>query len=264
MHEHGKTLVVELAHPPVNSWSDAFVADLDTVLAEVERGPHRAVVITGAGKHFSAGGDMERFQQVTDLPSAADFLRVVCAVMERVAALPMPTIAAIKGAALGGGLELALACDIRVATPRARLGLPEAGLGVLAGAGGTQRLARLVGPGRAKAMMFTADPVSGEEAHRIGLVEVLADDEDPLPPALALAERIAAASPRSVRNVKRSVDEGLGLDLDTALRLERDLWLDLIPQGDLHEGVAAFGERRPPEFPDVTTTTDPTHHRRTT
>ena len=179
-----------------------------------------------------------------------------------VAALPMPTIAAIKGAALGGGLELALSCDVRVATAGARLGLPETSLGVLAGASGTQRLARLVGPGQAKAMMFSAEPVSGEEAHRIGLVETLTRDEDPLPSALDLARRIAANSPRAVRNVKRSVDEGLGLELGTALRLERDLWLDLIPQGDLHEGVAALQGRRTPEFPDVTTTTHPTHHRR--
>lgn len=263
VQEHDHALVLELAHPPVNSWSDDFVADLDAALARIEGGPHRAVIIASGGKHFSAGGDLDRFHRVTDLPSAADFLHDVCAVMERVAALPMPTIAAIKGAALGGGLELALSCDVRVATATSRLGLPETSLGVLPGASGTQRLARLVGPGRAKAMMFSAEPVTGEEAHRIGLVETLTQDDDPLPTALDLAHRIAANSPRAVRNVKRSVDEGLGLELGTALRLERDLWLDLIPQGDLHEGVAAFVERRTPQFPDVTTTTDPTHHRRT-
>lgn len=249
--ERDRTAVVELANPPVNAWSDEFVEDLRSVLDTVAAGPYRSVVLVGEGKHFSAGGDFDRFQQVTDLESATSFLADVCALIEQVAAMPMPVIAAITGTALGGGLELALACDVRVAAPGATLGLPEARWGLLAGAGGTQRLSRLVGPGRAKAMMFSAQPVDGVEAHRIGLVEVLADGDDPLPAALELAAQIAVNGPRSVRNIKRSVDEGIAHDLGTALRLERELWLDLVPHGDLREGIASFYDRRPPTYPDV-------------
>ncbi|TDD90559.1 enoyl-CoA hydratase [Saccharopolyspora karakumensis] len=249
--DHDTTTVVELNNPPVNSWSDELVTDFNVVLDRIETGPHRSVVITGAGNHFSAGGDFDRFQQVTELESAAVFLNSVCALMERVATLPMPVIAAIQGTALGGGLELALACDVRVASVEARLGQPETRWGLLAGAGGTQRLARLVGPGRAKAMMFSAQPVTGAEAHSIGLVEFLVEGACPLQRAMELGEQIAVNSPRAVRNVKRSVDEGLARDLTTALRLERELWLELIPHGDLREGIASFFERRPPHYPDV-------------
>lgn len=248
---HGeKILVLRMQSPPVNAWTDPFVDAMEHALTELEGSQARVVVVTGSGRHFSAGGDFHRFQEITDETTARVFVERVQGLMDRVAALPMPVIAAVNGTALGGGCELALACDIRVAGPRAKLGQPEVRWGILAGAGGTQRLSRLVGPGVSKLLQYTAQPVGAEEALRIGLVEVVSDDDDPLAHALEIAEQIAANSPRAIRSVKQCVDRGLGMDLPAGLELERELWIDLIPDGDLQEGAAAFFDNRDPVYPD--------------
>lgn len=243
------TVVVRLQNPPVNAWTAAFTDAMETALVQVRRDPGRAVVLTGQGRHFSAGGDIAGFTGMTDLAHARQFVARAQGLMDQVAQLPVPVIAAINGTALGGGLELALACDIRIATPEASLGLPETRWGILAGAGGTQRLARLVGPGAAKLMMFTARPVSGRQALALGLVDRVS--ADPVAEALELADAIAVNSPRAVRHVKRCVDEGLDLPLVDGLSLERRLWADLIPHGDLQEGARAFFGRREPSYPDL-------------
>lgn len=248
---HGeKILVLQMQSPPVNAWTDPLVDAMDAALTELEGSAARVVVVTGSGRHFSAGGDFHRFQEITDEPTAREFVERVQGLMGRVAALPMPVIAAVNGTALGGGCELALACDIRVAGPRAKLGQPEVRWGILAGAGGTQRLSRLVGPGMSKLMQYTAQPVDAAEALRIGLIEVVSDDDDPLPRALEIAEQIAINSPRAIRSVKQCVDRGLDVDLPAGLELERELWIDLIPDGDLQEGAAAFFAERDPVYPD--------------
>ncbi len=246
--ERGPIVVVQMTNPPVNAWTDALVGDFERIVEDLNATSKRAVVITGQGRHFSAGGDFHRFQQIRNEDDASAFVTRVQALMDQVAAIPVPVIAAINGTALGGGLELALACDIRVAARDAALGLPETRWGILAGAGGTQRLARLIGPGAAKRLMYTAEPVTGDEALRLGLVEAVADD--PLAAALDIAEQVARNSPRAVRHVKRCVDEGLDHDLATGLRIERDLWIELIPSGDLAEGAAAFFGRRQPVYAD--------------
>lgn len=242
--------LVRLQSPPVNAWTDEFIAAVEEALLPLEQTRARAVVVTGFGRYFSAGGDFERFQHITDVQSARSFVVQVQGLMDRIAAIPVPVVAAINGAALGGGLELALACDLRVAGASVTLGLPESRWGILAGAGGTQRLARLVGPGAAKRMMYTAKPVGAAEAFRIGLVDQVSENDDPLDDALELAAQIAANSPRAIRSIKRCVDEGLNQSLDEGLRVERELWIDLIPDGDLQEGAAAFFERRPPRYGD--------------
>lgn len=243
-------LLIRLQNPPVNAWTDALVDALEQVAKDLADTRARAIVITGTGRYFSAGGDFHRFQQITDEPTARAFVTRVQTLMDKIAAIPAPIIAAINGPALGGGLEIALACDLRIAGASAILGLPETRWGILAGAGGTQRLARLIGPGAAKLLMYTAQPVSAAEAFRLGLVEQVSTTDDPLEDALALAARIAGNSPRAIRSVKRCVDEGLNLPMTEALSLERDLWIDLIPNGDLQEGAAAFFDRRPPTYPD--------------
>lgn len=242
-------LVVRLQNEPVNAWTDAFVDAVEQVTDDLAATRARAVVITGTGRYFSAGGDFHRFQQITDEPTARAFVTRVQALMDKVAAIPAPVIAAINGPALGGGLEIALACDLRVAGASAVLGLPETRWGILAGAGGTQRLARLIGPGAAKLLMYTAQPVTAAEALRLGLVDQVSTNDDPLEDALTLAAQIASNSPRAIRSVKRCVDEGLNLPLAEALSLERELWIDLIPDGDLQEGAVAFFDRRPPKYP---------------
>ncbi|HMT51277.1 enoyl-CoA hydratase/isomerase family protein [uncultured Dietzia sp.] len=246
----GQIVVLRMQNPPVNAWTDEFVEAMEEALVRLEASTARAVVITGAGRHFSAGGDFHRFQTITDAATAREFVERVQGFMDRVAALPMPVIAAVSGTALGGGCELAMACDVRVAGPRARMGLPEVRWGVLAGAGGTQRLSRLVGPGMAKRMMYTAEPVDAVTALRIGLVEEVSDDDDPLPLALELAQKMAANSPRAIRAVKQCVDRGLDMGLADGLELERELWIELIPGGDLQEGAAAFFDQRDPRYPD--------------
>jgi len=240
---------VVLDSPPVNMLGVELVAALSSVVDDLRTTSARAVVITGVDGRFSAGGDLSRFATVRDRPAAERFVREAQDLFDRVAEIPAPTIAAIHGYALGGGLELALACDIRVAAPDALLGLPEARWGLLAGAGGTQRLARAVGPGAAKLLMCTAAPVDGHEALRLHLVDRIADD--PVAEALSIARQIAGNSPAAVRRIKRCVDEGLELPLVEALEREAEHWADLIPIGDYLEGGAAFFERRAPRYPDV-------------
>lgn len=242
--------VLRMQSPPVNAWTDPFVDAMEAAVGELESSTARAVVITGTGRHFSAGGDFHRFQTITDEATAREFVERVQGLMDRVAALPMPVIAAVNGTALGGGCELALACDLRVAGARAKLGQPEVRWGILAGAGGTQRLSRLVGPGMSKLMMYTAQPVNAAEALRIGLVEAVAEGDDPLPLALELAAQIAVNSPRAIRSVKQCVDRGLDVGLEAGLELERELWIGLIPDGDLQEGAAAFFDGRDPVYRD--------------
>ena len=248
---HGEHVtLLRMQSPPVNAWTDPFVEAMEAAVSELEASTTRVVVITGTGKHFSAGGDFHRFQKITDEATAREFVERVQGLMDRVAALRMPVIAAVNGTALGGGCELALACDIRVAGPRAKMGQPEVRWGILAGAGGTQRLSRLVGPGMSKLMQYTAQPVDAAEALRIGLVEAVSEDDDPLGLALEIADQITVNSPRAIRSVKQCVDRSLDLDLPVGLELERELWIGLIPEGDLTEGAAAFFDKRDPVYPD--------------
>jgi len=249
-HEHG-IAVVTIDSPPANAMSSELRRDFDAVLDVLERGSVRSAIITGTGRYFQAGGDMNQFLEINSRDEALRFVQSAQTFMDRIAALPFPTIAALNGYALGGGLEIALACDLRIAARTATLGLPEVRYGLLAGAGGTQRLARLVGPGRAKLMMYTGRHIGAEEALAIGLVEAVVDAENLLAESLQLAAEIATNSPVAVRGVKRCVDQGLELPLEQALSLERRCWAELIPYGDYREGVRAWFEERQPSYPDV-------------
>jgi len=240
---------VTMDSPPVNAFTDALHRDFVRVLDELAGRQVRSAVITGTGSSFQAGGDMNRFLEIETVEDGTAFVEMIQGFMNRIAALPFPTLAAVNGYALGGGLEIALACDIRIASRTATLGLPEVRYGILAGAGGTQRLSRLVGPGQAKLLMFTGRRIGAEEALSIGLVDAVVDADRLLPESLALAAEIAANSPVAVRQVKRCVDEGLDLPLEEGLALERRYWAELIPHGDYLEGVRAWFEKRKPTFP---------------
>lgn len=239
---------VTMDSPPVNAFTDDLHRDFVEVLDALAGRQVRAAVITGTGASFQAGGDMNRFLEIETVEDARVFVEMVQGFMDRIAALPFPTIAALNGYALGGGLEIALACDIRIASRTATLGLPEVRYGILAGAGGTQRLSRLVGAGRAKLLMYTGRRIGAEEALSIGLVEAVVEPEQLLPESLKLAAEIASNSPIAVRHVKRCVDEGLQLPLEDGLALERRYWAELIPHGDYLEGVRAWFEKRKPRF----------------
>jgi enoyl-CoA hydratase len=207
----------------------------------------RVVILTGAGdRAFVAGADIGEFAERSPLEQRATMEGR--RVFEVLADHPKPTIAAINGYALGGGCELALACDLRIAARSARLGQPEVALGLLPGGGGTQRLPRLVGLGRALRMILTGDLLDAEEAARIGLVDEVVDDDALAGRARAVATRIAAHSPVAVKLIKQAVRAAAELPLSAGLALERELFITAFASEDRAEGVAAFLEKRTPAF----------------
>lgn len=207
----------------------------------------RVVILTGAGpKAFVAGADINEFEG----RSPVDQFRVMAqhTVFEAVDRFPKPVIAAINGFCLGGGLELAMTCDIRIAAVKAKLGQPEVNLGIMPGGGGTQRLPRLVGMGQAFKMLYTGELVSAETAHEMGLVDEVVPDEELSERAKALAASIAEKSPVALQMIKEAVRASVRTPLDEGLRHERTLFGLLFSSDDKREGVQAFLEKRPPEF----------------
>lgn len=208
----------------------------------------RVVIVTGAGdKAFCAGADLKERARMSaeDVHAFHEGLRRALRGIEEA---PQPFIAAVNGAALGGGLELALACDLRIASDAAQLGLPEVSLGIIPGGGGTQRLARLVGVARAKDLVLTARRFGAAEALAMGLVCQLAPPQRLLGDALALAERLARNAPVSLRQAKRAIDRGFHLPLEAALELENRLYQDCLRTKDRVEALRAFAEKRAPVF----------------
>lgn len=232
-----------------NAISMAMLRELDAL---VERGGRdrglRCVVLTGAGeKAFCAGADLKERAGM----SAEDvhaFHALLRRALDGIEAAPQVFVAAMNGAALGGGLELALACDLRVAADTAQLGLPEVSLGIIPGGGGTQRLPRLVGVGRAKELVLTGRRVGAAEALAMGLVSQVAPARQLLAEALAVAERVARNAPVSLRQAKRAIDGGLGLPLSEGLALENRLYQDCLATRDRQEALRAFAEKRSPIF----------------
>ena len=241
--------ILVLNHPPVNALGTRLLADLDRRIGELAADPKvRAVVLTGEGQYFSAGADVKEMATL-DLASAPEIARKGLAIYGRLAALPAPVIAAINGLALGGGLELALACDLRIAGESAKLGAPEVTLGLIPAYGGTQRLPRLVGVAKAKELIFTGAMISAAEALKIGLVNKTVPAGQELRAARDLAHTIAQRAPKAVQAAKRSIVEGLGLPLAQGLENETRLFETAVMSSeDLGEGIAAFVERRPPKF----------------
>jgi len=231
----------------LNALNRATLEALDDAIGGLDQANVRAVIVTGTGeKAFVAGADVAEMAGLTR-PEAAEFSRLGNAVFRRLETLPQPVIAAVNGYALGGGCELALACDIRLASTRAQFAQPEVGLGIPAGFGGTQRLARLIGPGLAKEMLYSAGRVSAERALAIGLVNAVYEPEALLPAARDLAARIARQAPRAVRVTKAALDRGLQLDLDSGLALESELFAQCFETADQREAMRAFTEKRPAE-----------------
>jgi enoyl-CoA hydratase len=245
----GTVALVELDNPPLNLVTEAMTRRLGDALDRVAADAGvRAVVVTGAGERaFCAGSDVKEFQALAGRVAEGKLL-LEKLVYRKLADLPAPTIAAIEGDALGGGLELALCCDLRVASARARLGMPEVRLGVIPGSGGTQRLPRVVGPARAKEMILVADLLGAAAAERIGLVNSVVPAGEALGAATAIAERIATRGPLAVREAKRLIDLAGDVDLDAGLAAELDASERVFASTDMLEGARAFFEKRPPNF----------------
>lgn len=220
---------------------DALIAAIDQVATA------RVLLIRGTGRAFCAGADLKERAAMSQ-PQRIAHNRAINRAIDSLEALPMPTIAVLNGLALGGGLELALGCDLRFAAASATLGLTEARVGAIPGAGGTQRLPRLIGPARALKMMLPGEPVDAATAERWDLVQALAPDDELDAMTLAYAQQVAARSPRAARTLKRVVRQGMAQPLDEALQTERAAIQDILVSADYAEGLAAFAERRPPVF----------------
>ena len=205
------------------------------------------VVLTGAGRSFVAGADIAEMSVLSPIEAKA-FAQKGQRVFDHIELMPKPVIAAVNGFALGGGTELAMSCDIRIASEKAKFGQPEVGLGVTPGFGGTQRLPRLVGRGDAKMLIYTGDIIGAEEALRIGLVQKVVPPEELMDTVMALAKNIAAKGQVSVRLSKEMVDRGMDVDLRAGLEIEAEGFALCFSTEDQTEGMSAFLEKRKPDF----------------
>jgi enoyl-CoA hydratase len=243
------TAIVVINRPPVNALNTALMNELGDVFEEIGRiADVRAVILTGAGSRvFVAGADVNDvlgFGRTEGEDFSAQGQRII----NKIAHFHRPVICAVNGLALGGGCELAMACDIRIMSEKASLGQPEAGLGVMPGAGGTQRMPRLVSPGMAKLLLFTGDSLSAQEALQIGLVEKVVPHDQVLNAAKEMADKIASKGPEAIRLIKCAINEGLDLPLSDALKLEGMLFGKVCSTEDKKEGITAFLEKRAPQY----------------
>lgn len=247
--ESGATTTIRLQNPPLNLVTVELTKVLDATLAAIEADRDvRCVIVTGTGERaFCAGSDVKEFESLRGRVGEGKLL-LEKAVYRRLAKLPVPTIAAIQADALGGGLELALCCDLRVADERAKLGLPEVRLGVMPGSGGTQRLPRIVGQARAKEMILLGELLDANRAMEIGLVNRVAPAGGALDLAGEMAGTIASRGPIAVREAKRAIDIAGDTSLDEGFAAELDASERVFASQDMLEGARAFFEKRPPEF----------------
>lgn len=246
----GRVAIVTIDRPTVlNALNDETVAELDHCFTSIGGDKDvLCVILTGGGeKSFVAGADIGELA-VCDVVSG----RAKCdrgqSLLKKIETLPQPVIAAINGFALGGGCEIAMACDIRLASEKAKIGQPEVNLGIIPGYGGTQRLARLVGRGKAKQMILTGDHIVAAEAYRIGLVDEVYPPEELLPKAKEMAQKIASKGPLAIKAAKEAINLGLDVDLDSGCEHEAVLFAGICASEDKTEGTKAFLEKRKAEF----------------
>ncbi len=228
----------------LNALNGDVLNDLEQAVDAIDENTTRCVIITGAGqKAFVAGADIAAMSSMTKEEGRA-FSAKGNAVFRRIEKLPVPVIAAVNGFALGGGCELSLSCDIRLASENALFGQPEAGLGITPGFGGTQRLARTIGVGKAKEMIYACRNVKAPEALQIGLVNAVYPADQLMEEAMKLAERIAGNAPIAVRQCKKAINLGLQLDIDSAIALEPELFGACCDTQDQKNAMSAFCEKR--------------------
>lgn len=240
----GRVAVLTINRPKaLNALNSAVLDEINEALDAVDVDVIRAIIITGAGeKSFVAGADIGEMSTLTKAEGEA-FGKKGNDVFRKIETLPIPVIAAINGFALGGGCEISMACDIRICSENAVFGQPEVGLGITPGFGGTQRLARTVGVGMAKQMIFTGRNIKAAEALRIGLVNAVYPLEELMPAAKKMASIIASNAPIAVRNCKKAINEGLQVDIDEAVVIEEKLFGDCFETEDQKYGMAFFLDR---------------------
>ena len=244
---------ITIDHPPANAFNRQVVEELDAAFDEVTANEEvKAIIITGAGQFFIAGADINEIYAVKDKPEEAKaFIERGKELFNKIEASRKPVIAAINGRfCLGGGTELAMACHIRIAEAGVRIGQPEINLGIMPGWGGTQRLPRLVGKGKALEMLLTGDHITAQEAYRIGLVNKVVPVGQVIREAKGVAKRIASKSALPIAAIIEAVNEGLEKDLRSGLEVETRQFLSLQGSEDMEEGLKAFLEKRKPVFKD--------------
>ncbi|WP_227937886.1 enoyl-CoA hydratase [Alkalihalobacillus deserti] len=232
-----------------NALSLQLLRELNDFLSSIEEDQSvRVVIFTGANDHvFCAGADLKERKKMNE-QEVRFALQKNKMIINRIAALKQPTLAAMNGTALGGGLELALACDIRIGSLLGHYGLTETSLAIIPGAGGTQRLSRLIGVGKAKELIFTSSKITGAEAKEVGLVEHVEKQEEVIVKALKLANLIAGNGPIAVRQAKKAINLGIDVDLNTSLTIETNAYEKTIVTEDRLEGLLAFEEKRKPHY----------------
>ena len=232
----------------LNALNSTVIAELEQVIGEVEGdGALLGLIVTGAGRSFVAGADIGE-QQPLDLAGGRRWGQRGSALMRRIEKLEIPTIAAVNGFALGGGCELALACDIILASEKAKFGQPEVGLGITPGFSGTQRLPRRVGTAKAKELIFSGRMVKADEAQRMGLVNAVCAPEELMDKAMEMARSFAKNAPIAVKYAKACIDRGMQMDIDDGITLENELFAMCFATADQKEGMKAFLEKRDAAF----------------
>ncbi|MGO9875393.1 MAG: enoyl-CoA hydratase/isomerase family protein [Acidimicrobiia bacterium] len=242
-HHDGGVALLRLNRPPMNPLSIALLGALrDAAFDVAQDGSVKAVVVAGSDKALAAGADIGELQDQHGARAAAEAFR---AAFDAVAAIPRPVIAAIRGYALGGGCELALTCDLRVGADTSRVGQPEILLGAIPGAGGTQRLARLIGPARAKELIWSGRQVRADEAHALGILDRVVPSDEVEDNALHWAAHLGTGAVVAMGVAKRLIDDGLGRRLGDGLDMEADAFVEVFGTEDAHVGVASFLEHGP-------------------
>lgn len=242
--------VISINNPPLNVLSKKVFQELDKAFSELEDDQEVvAILITGAGNQaFVAGADIKEFPELMGKANTIESIMEGHKVLNAIDKFPKPTIAVLNGLTFGGGCELALACDIRIAEEHIQIGLPEVKLGLFPGGGGTQRLPRLVGAAKAKELMFTGDPITADVAERIGLVNQVVPIGEGMNAAKKLSSKITRHSLQALSRIKMAVDQGLEKSLEDGIELEATLFAEVFQTEDIKEGVQAFIEKRKPIF----------------
>lgn len=245
----GKVGIVSMSRPKaLNALNTEVLQELDAALDGLEKNEDvYVIVLTGEGKAFVAGADIEEMRIMTP-EEAKKFAELGSRVLKKIETIDKPVIAAVNGYALGGGCELAMACDIIIAGEQAKFGQPEVGLGITPGFGGTQRLPRIVGTKIAKEIIFTGSTIGAEEAQRIGLVNRIVPPNTSLQTAVEMAKSIASKGQIAVRNAKAAINKGIETDIDSGVAIENILFAACFENDDQKEGMSAFLEKRKANF----------------
>ena len=248
LERRGWVAAITMSRPPLNALNRQMVSELSGALTELAADDNASVaIITSDQEHFSAGADLRERAGITQ-DEVASIVDDISAMVAQIANLPQPTIASIYGTAVGGGAEIALACDLRIMSENGKLGLKETSLGIIPGAGGTQRLAQLIGPSRAKALIYSAELMEAQLCQATGAVNLVVPNNVLRDAAIAWAEAVAKNAPLALRAAKKAIDGGLGRSMEEGLKAERDAYAELIGTADREEGIKAFLEKRDPQW----------------